>query len=48
LKVLVDAHGACQANGVHLSLIAPSPCVVRLLDLTELDGFFDVRQGPGL
>jgi anti-anti-sigma factor len=48
LKVLVDAYRTCQAQGVRLSLIAPSACVIRLLDLTELNGFFDIRQGPRL
>jgi anti-anti-sigma factor len=45
LRVLEDTQRACEAAGVHLCLIAPSRCVTRLLDLAELDGFFDVRDG---
>jgi anti-sigma B factor antagonist len=45
LGVLVGAHNACQAAGVELILVDPSPCVTRLLKLTSLDGHFSVRWG---
>lgn len=44
LRVLEETQRACEPEGVHLYLIAPSRCVTRLLDLAGLNGFFDVRD----
>jgi anti-sigma B factor antagonist len=43
LTVLADGQRGCQAAGVRMCLIAPSRCVIRLLDLAGLNGFFDIR-----
>jgi anti-sigma B factor antagonist len=45
LRVLEETQHACEAAGGRLCLIAPSRFVTWLLDLTGLDGFFDVRGG---
>ena len=44
LTVLVDRQHACQAAGVRMCLVAPSRCVMRLLELAGLNGFFDIRR----
>jgi anti-anti-sigma factor len=44
LQWLKQVRRACEAGGVRLTLISPSPCLTRLLDLVGLDGFFDVRD----
>jgi anti-anti-sigma factor len=43
LRLFVALHAVCQARGAKLSIVSPSRCVVRLLELTGLDGALDVR-----
>ena len=43
LRLFVALHNACQARGAKLSIVSPSRCVVRLLELTGLDAVLDVR-----
>ena len=43
LRLFVAVHAACQARGAKLSIVSPSRCVVRLLELTGLDAVLDVR-----
>jgi anti-anti-sigma factor len=45
LRVLQEVQRACEAAGVRLLLMAPSRCVIRLVELLGLDGIFDVRDG---
>ncbi len=45
LRALQETQRACETAGVRLLLIDPSRCLIRLLDLFGLDGFFDVRDG---
>lgn len=45
LRVLEEAHRTCEAAGVHLSLIDPPHCLSRLVHLSRLDGFFEIRDG---
>ena len=43
LRLFVAVQAACQARGAKLSIVSPSRCVVRLLELTGLDAVLDVR-----
>jgi anti-sigma B factor antagonist len=43
LRLFVSVQAACQARGAKLSIVSPSRCVVRLLELTGFDAVFDVR-----
>jgi anti-anti-sigma factor len=42
LQLLVDVHRACEARGRELSIVAPSPCVTRMFEITGLDELFRV------
>ena len=43
LRLFVAVHTACRARGARLSIVNPSRCVVRLLELTGVDTLLDVR-----
>ncbi len=43
LRLFVAVEAACQARGAKLSIVSPSRCVVRLLELTGFDAVLDVR-----
>ena len=43
LRLFVAVQAACRARGAKLSIVRPSRCVVRLLELTGLDAVLDVR-----
>ncbi len=45
LRALHETGSASETDGVRLCLIAPSRCVTWLLELTGMDGFFDLRDG---
>jgi anti-anti-sigma factor len=42
LKMLGAIHYACARRGAKLLIVNPSPCVIRLLELTGLDALFAV------
>ena len=44
LQLLVDVHRACEARGGKLSIVAPSPCLTRLMELTGLEELFGARS----
>lgn len=44
LGAFVSAHQACAARGAQLVLVDPSPVVVRLLCLVELDTVLHLRR----
>jgi anti-anti-sigma factor len=44
LRVLQKARVGCAARGCTLVLVDPSPAVVRLLRMVELDELFLIRQ----
>jgi anti-anti-sigma factor len=46
LRVLQNAQLACETAGVRLCLIAPAPCLTRLIDLAGLNGFFEIGVRP--
>jgi anti-sigma B factor antagonist len=41
--LFVTVHAACEARGAKLSIVNPSRCVIRLVELTGLDAMLDVR-----
>jgi anti-anti-sigma factor len=43
VKLLVAIQAACQARGAKLSIVNPSRCLIRLIDLTGLAAKLDVR-----
>jgi anti-anti-sigma factor len=43
LGALVAAHHGCAGAGSRLTLVAPSGCLTRLLELTGVDGLLPVR-----
>jgi stage II sporulation protein AA (anti-sigma F factor antagonist) len=45
LGVLEERQRACQAAGVRMYLVDPSPCVTTLVALVGLDGCFALRSG---
>ena len=49
LALFVAIHRACQARGAKLAIVNPSPCVIRLLELTGLSTLLtvpSVRSAP--
>jgi anti-anti-sigma factor len=46
LRVLVKIDEQCRRSGGRLVLVNPARCVVRLLELTRLDGLLAVRSAP--
>lgn len=44
LRVLMRAHKECSAAGFRFVLADPAPCLVRLLQLTGHDFFFDIHN----
>jgi anti-sigma B factor antagonist len=48
LREIVEAHHACDGRGATLTLVNPSPWVMWLLRLVELDGVLNVRQDRAL
>ena len=44
LQLFVDVHRACEARGGKLSIVAPSPCVTRIFEMTRLDELFRIRR----
>lgn len=44
LAILEETQRACKEKGVNFCLVDPSRCVMRLLDLVSLTGFFDIRD----
>jgi anti-sigma B factor antagonist len=49
LALFVTTHRACQARGAKLAIVNPSPCVIRLLELTGLSTLLTVpsaRSAP--
>lgn len=45
LNGLVTAQQACEADGARLALMAPPPCLMRLLELVGLEGRLAIRDG---
>ena len=43
LKLFVAVQARCRARGARLSIVNPSRCVIRLVDLTGLAATLDVR-----
>ena len=43
VRLFVAVQDACRARGAKLSIVNPSRCVVRLVELTRLDAILDVR-----
>ena len=43
LRLLVAVHAGCQARGAKLSIVNPSRCVTRLVELTRLERMLDGR-----
>ena len=43
VRLFVAVQAACRARGAKLSIVNPSRCVVRLVELTGLDAMLDVR-----
>ena len=43
LRLLVAIHACCRARGARLSIVHPSQCVMRLVDLAGLAATLDVR-----
>jgi stage II sporulation protein AA (anti-sigma F factor antagonist) len=49
LALFVTTHRACRARGAKLAIVNPSPCVIRLLELTGLSTLLTVpsaRSAP--
>ncbi|MBO0731178.1 MAG: STAS domain-containing protein [Acidimicrobiaceae bacterium] len=45
LNGLVTAQKACEAEGARFALMAPPPCLMRVLELVGLEGWFAIRDG---
>jgi anti-anti-sigma factor len=43
VKLFVAIQAACHARGAKMSIVNPSRCLIRLIDLTGLAAEFDVR-----
>ena len=43
LRLFVAIQARCRARGARLSIVNPSRCVIRLVDLTGLAATLDVR-----
>ena len=43
LRLLVAIQACCRARGARLSIVNPSPCVMRLADLAGVAAMLDVR-----
>ena len=43
LRLFVAIQACCRARGARLSIVNPSRCVIRLVDLTGLAATLDVR-----
>ena len=43
VRLFVALHAACRSRGARLSIVDPSRCVLRLLDVTGLAAALDVR-----
>ena len=44
LNLFVELDHACQSRGARLTLVDPTPCVTRLLDLSGLAAILHVRH----
>ena len=43
VRLFVALHAACRSRGARLSIVNPSRCVIRLMELTGLAATLDVR-----
>ena len=43
VRLFVAVQAACQARGAKLSIVNPSRCLIRLVELTGLEAMLDVR-----
>ena len=43
VRLFVAVRAACEARGARLSIVNPSRCVIRLVELTGLDTMLDMR-----
>ena len=48
LRLFVAIQACCRARGARLSIVNPSRCVIRLVDLAGLAATLDVRMGARL
>lgn len=48
LRGLVEARNHLLSHHAQLVLLRPAPCVLRLLQLTQLDEVMPIRGGPAL
>ena len=44
LRLLVAVHVDCRARGATLTIVNPSRCVIKLLELTGLESMLDVHR----
>jgi anti-anti-sigma factor len=44
VNMFVELHQMCAARGATLTLVNPSPCVTRLLELTGVAAVMDARS----